>query len=500
MSKPIRSILCTVFLLCACGDDDDGGNAGQGGSSGSQAGSGGSGNAGRGGSSAGTGGGGSAGRGGSGAGTGGSSAGTGGSGAGTGGTMGMDAGAEDGGQDSGMPTTATVCKAPDPTAPPRDACPAGAPPALKLTLIKSGLPVPILVTQPPGDDSRLFVVLRNGRIELLDPDDGSNLGTFMTVPGVAAPGDGDPGGEMGLLGLAFHPDYPKDPRFFVNYTDGDQDVTASFEVMADDPDKGDPASGVRLVAYDDPAGNHNGGMLAFGPDGCLFIASGDGGGSNDQHGGTMGNGQRLDTALGKILRIDVDKPMDRAPGNLASASYPHIWSYGWRNPWRFSFDRTTGDMYIGDVGQGAYEEVDVEPKGVGHRNYGWKIMEGEHCRPGGDANCEMDGLTLPVQEYLHTGGNDCIVGGYVYRGSKIAALQGWYLFADNGPGPGPMNSSPRSVWALAWDGTESCQDEPPLISDLNDFNIYSDITSFGEDANGELYITTLNSVYRIDPQ
>jgi glucose/arabinose dehydrogenase len=501
MSNPVRWILCGLLLATACSsddDDDDGGGSGSSAGSGGTQASGGSagassGSGARGGSSGmGGGSGSSAGRGGS-SGSGGSAAGTGGG--GSGGSMAVtDAGEDDANVDAGMPAPTGMCKAPVAAATNGNTCPAGAPPALKLTLIKSGLQVPIFVTQAPGDDSRLFVVHRSGRILLIDPDDGADLGEFMMVPDVADAG-GD-GGEMGLLGMAFHPDYPTDRRFFVNYnTDesGRQTVIASFEVMADNPDRGDPDSGDPLLTYMQPEGNHKGGMVAFGPDGCLFVASGDGGGSNDQH-GTTGNGQNMNTPLGKILRLDVDNPMEAAPGNMTGGN-PHIWSYGWRNPWRFSFDKTKGDMYVGDVGQGAREEVDVEPKGVGHRNYGWKIMEGAICRPGGDANCDMDGLTVPIHDYGRSGGNDCIVGGYVYRGSAITALQGWYLYGDNGPG----GASGRSVWALVWDGEDSCQDTPPLISELNDFNIQSDITSFGEDNAGELYITTLNSVYRIDP-
>ena len=509
MSKPIRWIVCGL-LLAACSGDDDGDGDGQtagsdAGGSQSTAGT----SAGRGGTTAGSNAGGrggsagstTAGSGGTTAGTGGTTAGTGGTTAGSGGsTAGSDAG-QDSGTDSGMPSNATVCKAPTTNATSGNTCPGAGtnPPALKLTPIKMGLDVPIFVTQPPGDDSRLFVVLRSGRILLVDPDDGADMGEFMNVPDVSA------GGEMGLLGLTFHPDFPEDPRFFVNFTRDEAEletVIASFELMAGNPDRGDPGSFVSLLTFNQPQSNHNGGMVAFGPDGCLYVGAGDGGNSNDEGAGhpAAGNGQTLTTPLGKILRIDVDNPMMSPPGNLGGAgTHRHIWAYGMRNPWRFSFDRSKGDMYIGDVGQGTWEEVDVEPKGAGGKNYGWKIMEGEHCFGGA---CDMNGLVLPIHEYQHAGGDDCIIGGYVYRGSKIQALQGWYLFADNGPGPGGMNSttSPRSVWALVWDGEKSCQDVPPQISDLNDFNIYSDITSFGEDANGELYITTMNAVYRIDPQ
>jgi glucose/arabinose dehydrogenase len=489
--------VCGLLLVSACSDDDD-----EEGSAGSHAGTGGShasdrdsgmhgGSGGKAGSSA-SGHGGAAG----------THAGSGG--ADSGNSVAMDSGPdEDSGTDAGMTTaTGTMCKAPVKAVQSGNECPAGDPPALEVTLIKGGLTYPIFVTQPPNDDSRLFVVQRNGQILLLDPESGDMLGTFMTVPNVADAG-GD-SGEAGMLGMAFHPDYPTDPRFFVNYTTDDtglMTIIASFEVAADDPDRGDPDTGVPLVTYMQPQGNHDGGMVAFGPDGCLFVAAGDGGGSNDQHGDT-GNGQNLETHLGKILRIDVDNPTERPAGNLEGTSVPHIWDYGVRNPWRFSFDRMSGDLYIGDVGQDNYEEVDVEPKGAGNKNYGWKITEGTHCRPGGDANCDMNDLTEPIVDYPHGNGDDCVVGGYVYRGSAIPGLQGWYLYGDNGAGDGdPANTAGatgRRVRALVWDGEHSCQATPPVVSQLNDFDIAEDITSFGEDSHGELYITTLHSLYRID--
>ena len=505
MNNPTRWIVCGLLLAttaCSGDDDDDKATDGsQAGSGGSHAGAHDSGTTGGSGARDGSTSSSEAGSGGSGhGGSGGSSV------AGSDASMAsMDSGAdEDAGKDAGTPPmTGTVCKAPVAAAQSGNPCPQGDPPALKLTLIKDGLTYPIFLTQPPGDDTRLFVVQRNGQILLLDPDNGDQLGVFMTVPNVADAG-GD-GGEAGMLGLTFHPDYPTDPRFFVNYTTDDtglKTIVASFEVMAADPDRGDPSTGVPLLTYMQPESNHNGGMVAFGPDGCLFVAAGDGGGSDDQHNGDTGNGQNLDIPLGKILRIDVDEPTARAPGNLVGASEPHIWDYGVRNPWRFSFDRMSGDLYIGDVGQGAWEEVDVEPKGAGNKNYGWKVMEGTHCRPGGPGTCNMSGLTLPVHEYPHGNGDDCVVGGYVYRGSAIPELQGWYLYGDNGGGDGdPVNNSAatgRRVRALVWDGEQRCQDTPPVVSQLNNFDIAQDITSFGEDTHGELYITTLHSVYRID--
>jgi glucose/arabinose dehydrogenase len=312
---------------------------------------------------------------------------------------------------------------------------------------------------------------------------------------VAASGNG----EYGLLGLAFHPDFPEDPRIFLNYTidsaGGDppgsfgRTRVASYEVRSDDPDSVDLATEQVLYEMVQPQGNHNGGMLAFGPDGCLFVGTGDGGNSNDMGSGhsSQGNGQDLDNGLGKILRIDQDDPENAPPGNMSGAGEPMIWDYGIRNAWRFSFDRETGDLYIGDVGQGAREEIDVSPKGVGNVNWGWPILEGTACGPIGD--CDTDGLEPPVHEYGRSGG-DCVIGGYVYRGSEIPSLVGWYIYGDNGPG--------RHIRALTWDGTSSC-DDPLLLHDRDGLDLPSDISSFGEDAQGELYVTTIGGgVYRFE--
>jgi glucose/arabinose dehydrogenase len=279
-------------------------------------------------------------------------------------------------------------------------------------------------------------------------------------------------------------------------------VVRSFEVSSADANVADTSKGSVLITIPQPESNHNGGMLAFGPDGCLFVGMGDGGGGNDLHGpapGYPGNGQNLDTMsgsldprLGKLLRFDVDAPTTGAPGNLTGAATPHIWDWGLRNPWRFSFDRKTGDLYIGDVGQDTIEEIDVEPAGTGQRNYGWKITEGSICRGGG--SCSMTGLTAPVFDYNHAGGDNCVVGGYVYRGAAITALQGFYVFADYGS---------KNVRAFVWDGSGRCNSETVLLtSQLT--NISGSITSFGEDSAGELYITSFGPngtdgrLYRID--
>jgi glucose/arabinose dehydrogenase len=414
-------------------------------------------------------------------------------GSGRGGSGNSGAGGADEGDDAGktpdMQTSGTTCKAPTPAQNAGNACPDHDPVALKATLVKDGFDTPVFVTVAPGDASHLIVVERGGAIQRLDPASGETS-MFLNVNDVMS-GGGD--SELGLLGLTFHPDYPKDPRFFVNYTTDPEDLDyvatthiSSFE--APTSDMADADSEQVLLTYNQPQSNHNGGMLAFGTDGCLFIGAGDGGNSNDQGFGHAegGNAQQLNTALGKILRIDVDNPDKAAPGNL-DAAMPQIWDYGIRNAWRFSFDSKTGDLYIGDVGQSAHEEVDVEPKGSGHFNYGWPITEGLDCRSG---SCNMNGLTAPVDAYDHVSNHiDCVVGGYVYRGKKIESLAGWYVYGDNGPD--------GKIRTFVWDGDGRCADTI-VLSDRDNIHLDTDITSFGQDAAGELYITTHTSVYRIE--
>jgi glucose/arabinose dehydrogenase len=357
-------------------------------------------------------------------------------------------------------------------------------------MVGSGFDAPVFVTHAPGDTTRLFVVERPGRIAIIDTD-GSNERELLDISDMVTSGSGS--SETGMLGLAFHPDFPSDPRFYVNYTtSGAGGLTtriATYEVSASDDEQVEGGES-ELFSFGQPQPNHNGGMLAFGHDGCLYVGTGDGGGANDTF--TMpcagGNGQCLDTPLGKILRIDVDAPDMAAPGNL-DGGHRHIWDYGIRNPWRFSFDRDTGDLYIGDVGQGAIEEVDVSPRGVGNINWGWRIAEGSECR-GGGGGCDMTGLEPPTDEYANVGADDCVIGGYVYRGAAIPDLQGWYLYGDNGS---------NRIHSFVWDGAGRCgANTVELTSDLS---ISGDLTSFGEDGNGELYMTTLSgNLYRIEAQ
>ncbi len=292
----------------------------------------------------------------------------------------------------------------------------------------SGFDSPVDVTNGGDGSGRLFVVEQAGRIRLVK--DGALVERpFLDITGRIASG-----GERGLLGLAFHPDYPSDPRFFVDYTDTDGNtVVSQFTVSGADPDSGDPNSEVVLMHIAQPFANHNGGAVVFGPDGMLYIATGDGGSAGDP----QGNGQRLDTYLGKILRVDVDVapgsstayqvPADNPFATTAGAK-PEIWFYGLRNPWRIRFDRETDDLWIGDVGQNAWEEIDVARAGQKGLDYGWNIMEATHCfNP--SSGCDPTGLTVPVAEYDHSLGC-AVIGGVVVRDPRQGRLDGGYLFGD----------------------------------------------------------------------
>jgi glucose/arabinose dehydrogenase len=293
-------------------------------------------------------------------------------------------------------------------------------------------------------------------------------------------------GERGLLGLAFHPDWDVNGRFWVDYTDLEGNtVIAEYVRSAGDPDLADPSPVRELLTVEQPFANHNGGMLAFGPDGRLYIGLGDGGGAGDP----LGNAQNLASKLGKLLRVDVDGYPTPVPGNLTGGD-PHIWDYGLRNPWRFSFDRLTGDLYIGDVGQSAWEEIDVERAGDGRRNYGWNILEGPACFSPA-TGCDPTGTTFPADQYDHTAGECSVVGGYVYRGASIPCLQGWYLHGDYCTG---------GVRAFFWDGVAATRPHE-LTANVDPERVLSQIVSFGEDASGELYVVDpVGRIYRIDPR
>jgi glucose/arabinose dehydrogenase len=370
-------------------------------------------------------------------------------------------------------------------------------PELVLTEVVSGLQRPIFVTQPAGDP-RLFVVEKPGRIRVVT-DGVLAEAPFLTVAGVS-----ERGGEMGLLGLAFHPDYADNGRFFVYYStlvggEAHFSRVAEYTVSDGDPNVADAASERVLLEVAQPQDNHNGGHLEFGPDGYLYIALGDGGGGGDQH-GPAGNGQNLNTLLGKILRIDVDGTGAGANGNYSVPSgnsqlegaLPEIWSYGLRNPWRYSFDACKGDMYIGDVGQNEIEEVDFEPAGLASRNYGWRLMEGEACfNPDSGCDAQAQNLVLPVATYDHDTGQS-ITGGYVYRGSGIPDLRGTYLYADY--------QSAR-FFALRMEGGQVAQAQVEITDNINPDTDIDGISSFGQDSAGELYVVSFDGVvYRIDAE
>src|SRR5215208_4491586 len=277
----------------------------------------------------------------------------------------------------------------------------------RLQPIASGLSSPLYLTSPPGDLNRLFIVEQTGAIRIV------KNGTLLPTPFLDISGRIVAGGEQGLLGLAFYPDYATTGRFVVHYTNPAGDTHLSLFQVSADPDIANAASEQIILTADQPYTNHNGGQVVFGPDGLLYLGLGDGGAANDPE----GRAQNLSDLLGSILRLDVQNgspyaiPSDNPFVGQAGVQQ-EVWSYGLRNPWRFSFDRATGDLYIADVGQNRYEEVDVAPASTGSGkgiNYGWNIMEGAHCLGGGQ--CEQAGLTPPDFEYVHDQGCS-ITGGY----------------------------------------------------------------------------------------
>lgn len=358
-------------------------------------------------------------------------------------------------------------------------------PGFGLQEVVRGLSEPVFLTHAPGDATRLFVVEKTGRIRIIQN------GTLLPAAFLDLRDSISTGGEQGLLGLAFAPDYASSGRFVVSYTSprgrlsGGTSVIARYTVSAGNPDLADPASGHTLLEVEQPYENHNGGMVAFGPDGFLYIGLGDGGGGGDP----LDTGQDRSDLLGSLLRIDVSGTTGYVvpPSNPYASGSPHapeLWNWGLRNPWRFSFDRANGNLYIGDVGQSSREEISVAPaSSTGGENYGWNELEGTICyRPG----CTPTGTVLPVLEYDH--GIGCsVTGGYVYRGPAIPALVGHYLYADYCSG---------WVRSFQYSGGQAVnrQDQPALSPGGN-------VTSFGEDATGEVYILTQGGiVYRIVPR
>ena len=343
----------------------------------------------------------------------------------------------------------------------------GPPPSLMLSPVVGGLTSPVDLQFPNDGTGRFFVVQQPGSVRI-----GLN-GTLLATPFLDISSKVNFSGEMGLLGLAFHPQFPQNHKFYVHYDRllgaQVQSVIAEYQLSASDSNEADPISERILLTVNQPFPNHKGGQLAFGPDRFLYIGFGDGGSGGDP----LGNGQNLQTLLGKMLRIDVDHMSSALPYAIpgdnpfaAGGGLPEIYAYGLRNPWRFSFERSTGRLFVGDVGQDKFEEIDILQKGG---NFGWNVMEGVHCfNPA--TGCNMTGLTLPIAEYDHTEG-DAVIGGYVYKGSTIPALAGAYLLGDFGSG---------TIWELtensnAWTRTK-------LLS--SNFNV----SSFGQDVAGEIYV------------
>ncbi len=340
--------------------------------------------------------------------------------------------------------------------------------AIALKSMASGLRDPVGLTHAGDGSGRLFVIEQPGRIRVLE-NGVLKEAAFLDIRKRVASG-----GEKGLLGLAFHPNFSKNRRLFVNYTASEKGLRTVIAEYTADPqlEKVDPATERRLMEIPQPFGNHNGGQIAFGSDGMLYIGMGDGGAGNDP----QGNGQNLKTLLGKMLRIDVDRKEDnRAYGIPLDNPYrmqkdipSEIWAYGLRNPWRFSFDSESGELYAGDVGQSSREEINIIQRG---RNYGWNIMEGKICTPRVNPICDKRHLEDPIFDYPRSEGT-VVIGGYVYRGKAIPALYGAYLYGDYGNG---------RLWILRY-ADRKVSDTRLLLKTGRA------ISALGEDENKELYL------------
>lgn len=345
--------------------------------------------------------------------------------------------------------------------------PASNPVSVRLQSFAKRFVAPVGLTHAGDGSGRLFVVEQAGVVRIIQE------GRVRDVPFLDIRDRIVSGGEKGLLGLAFHPKFIENRRLYLNYTDkagGLRTVISAWRTDAA-ARRVAPESEQVLLAIRQPYSNHNGGQIAFGPDGKLYIGMGDGGSANDPH----DNAQNLARLLGKMLRIDVDAP-GAAPYGIppdnpfieTPGAAPEIWAYGLRNPWRFSFDHATGLLYAGDVGQGAREEIDVIRRG---ENLGWRRMEGMLCTPGVRNDCDRRGTTLPILDYSRSEGS-VVIGGYVYRGRAIPALVGHYVYGDFGNG---------KIWTLRYDGTTVRERHLLMATGRN-------ISAFGEDEAGELYV------------
>lgn len=347
--------------------------------------------------------------------------------------------------------------------------------ALAVEAVVSGLRAPLYLTAP-ADDPRLFIVEQAGRIRIVKG------GALLAEPFLDVTGKVTAGGERGLLSMAFHPAYATTGYFYVNYTDTAGDTRVERYRVSAEPDRADPASATPILHVEQPYANHNGGHVAFGPDGMLYVALGDGGAGGDP----LGSGQDPSTLLGSLLRLDVDAaepyavPRDN-PFAGDDRLRGEIWAFGLRNPWRVAFDPADGLIYIADVGQNQWEEINVQPATAGAVNYGWNVMEGAHCY--GAPTCDRSGLTLPVAEYGRNEGDCSVIGGYVYRGSGIPAIAGFYFYSD---------------YCGGW--LRSLRYENGAVTDMRRWEVgtLGPVLSFGRDAAGELYVLSQNgTVYRI---
>ena len=322
-------------------------------------------------------------------------------------------------------------------------------------------------------DERLFVVEKSGKIKILNPDGSVNSTPFLNIEDRVSTN----ANERGLLGLAFHPNYPENPFFFVNYTNNSGDTTISKFSVSTDENIANESETVLLV-INQPYGNHNGGCINFGPDGNLYIGMGDGGSGGDPQNYSQSTG----SLLGKMLRINVNSGAYSIPENNPYGD--EIWSVGLRNPWKFSFDRENGNLWIADVGQNEFEEINMVENNPANVNYGWRCYEGDE--PYNMSGCPDNGLTFPVATYSHYNSGDfkcSITGGYVYRGNQISGLNGVYFFADYCSGEiGMLSTEDNSNWEM----------------NLTFPNINGSWVSFGEDISGELYIVSINGgIYKI---